>query len=64
MSNRTFNTPIREPWNPKIHNILKAIDLHTELYLKTNDPFHLSQAKILREYLHNLKKWIHQKEKS
>lgn len=64
MSNRTFNTPIREPWNPKIHNILKTIDLHTELYLKTNDPFHLLQARTLREYLHNLKKWIHQKEKS
>lgn len=58
MSDRTFNTPIRKHWNSKIHNILKAIDLHTELYLKSNDPFHLNQSEILRNYVKNLKRWI------
>jgi hypothetical protein len=58
MERRTFNTPIREPWNPKIHNILKAIDLHTEIYLQTKDKFHDDSAKLLRSYVHSLKTWI------
>lgn len=63
MSNRTFNTPIREPWNAKIHNLLKTIDLHTELYLKTGDVFHIKQSEILRSYVSELKTWIHSQEK-
>jgi hypothetical protein len=55
---RTFNTPHREPWNPKIHNVLKTIDLHTEFYLKTGDSFHLEQASYLRSYVYSLKDWI------
>jgi hypothetical protein len=59
---RTFNTPIREPWNAPIHNILKAIDNHTKQYLKTEDPWHEEKANMLREYLHELKTWIHKEE--
>jgi hypothetical protein len=41
---RTFNTPIREPWNAPIHNILKAIDNHTRIFLKTGDVWHEQKA--------------------
>lgn len=61
-SRRTWNTPVREGWNSPIHHFLKAIDLHTELYLKTGDQWHLYKARDLREYLHELKTWIHQQE--
>jgi len=59
---RDFNTPQREKWNTKIHNILKTIDLHTELHLKTGNDFHWHQAKILRKYVSDLKTWIHSEE--
>lgn len=64
MSERTFNTIIREPWNVKIHVIVKAIDLHTKLHLETGDEFHTIQADILRNYISSLKKWILLKEKN
>jgi hypothetical protein len=64
MSERTYNTIIREPWNVKIHNILKTIDLHTKLHLETGEEFHSIQADILRTYVLELKKWILSKEKS
>lgn len=63
MSKREWNTPIREPWNPKIHQILKIIDLHGEFLLKNGDSFHHKQSEILRDYLKNLKTWIHSQEK-
>jgi len=59
---RTFNTPIREPWNPVIHNLLRAIDNHMGLYLQHRDPWHLQKAAILREYIRELKAYIHRKE--
>ena len=59
---RTFNTPIREPWNAPIHNILKAIDSHMALYFAHHDPWHLEKAAMLRVYLHELKTYIHAKE--
>ena len=55
---REFNTPIREPWNAPIHNILKAIDNHNQEYFKTNNIWHLEKADILRTYLQELKTWI------
>lgn len=61
-SKRTWNTPVRERWNAPIHQCLKAIDGHVELYLKTGDRWHLEQADFLRSYLHRLKTWIHQEE--
>lgn len=60
---RTFNTPQRENWNGPIHHILKAIDNHTQEYLKSGNIWHLKKANMLREYLHELKTWIHTQEK-
>ena len=60
---REFNTPHREKWNAPIHNILKAIDNHTHEYFKSQDPWHLQKAQELREYVSELKIWIHQEEK-
>lgn len=63
MSRREWSTDVRDPWNAKIHTILKAIDLHNELYLQTHDKFHLDSTRVLREYVSNLKTWIHSQEK-
>lgn len=60
---RTWNTPVREPWNPVIHQCLKGIDEHTRLHLITGDPFHAVMAEGLRQYLHALKTWIHSQER-
>ena len=59
---REWNTPVRDCWNAPIHQMLKAIDNHTRLYLETGNPYHLEAAAILRSYLSNLKEWIHQQE--
>lgn len=59
---RTFNTPIREPWNTPIHNCLKAIDNHMALYLATKNIWHLEKAAELRKYVRELKTWIHAEE--
>jgi len=59
---REWNTPKRECWNAPIHQILKAIDNHTLLYLKTKEIWHEEQAKILRKYISDLKTWIHYQE--
>lgn len=59
---RTWNSPVREPWNPRIHSILKTVDLHVEMYIKTGDPFHLKMADCLRCYIMQLKDWIHEEE--
>ena len=60
---REWDTPIRSPWNTPIHNILKAIDNHTRLYFSTGDEWHLHQAEFLRNYVADLKTWIHKLEK-
>jgi hypothetical protein len=59
---RTFDTPKRECWNKPIHQILKAIDNHIRLHLETGDSWHEEQAQILRNYVKNLKIWIHEQE--
>jgi len=59
---RDFNTPIREPWNGPIHRILKAIDNHTDIYIKTGDTWHEEQAEYLRQYVYRLKDWIRSQE--
>lgn len=56
---RTWNNPVREPWNPVIKACLNAVDHHVRLYLETQDPWHMDQAEILRVYTLELKKWIH-----
>jgi hypothetical protein len=60
---RTFNTPVREPWNVPIHHIVKAIDNHTALHLATGLPWHKQKAEQLRQYLHELKTYIHAEER-
>ena len=60
---REFNTPHREHWNASIHNILKAIDNHTRLYLERGDEWHLNKAQELRIYVAELKEWIHKTER-
>jgi len=59
---REWNTPFREPWNPVIKKCLDAIDLHTTLHLETQDQFHVEQSRLLRQYVRNLKDWIHETE--
>ena len=59
---RVWNTPYREPWNPVIKKCLDAIDLHTTLHIETQDQFHIEQSKLLRQYVRNLKDWIHETE--
>ena len=56
---REFNTSFREPWNPVIKKCLDGVDLHTKLYLESQDTFHLNQADLLRLYVSRLKDWIH-----
>jgi hypothetical protein len=60
--NRTWNTPIREPWNPVIKQCLAAIDLHISLYIQTDDPWHYCSANRLRQYVEELKDWIVEQE--
>jgi hypothetical protein len=59
---REWSTSVRDCWNAPIHQILKAIDNHTRLYLKTGDPYHLEASANLRAYLRNLKDWIYNQE--
>jgi hypothetical protein len=61
-SKRTWNTPARERWNAPIHHMLKAIDNHVDLFLKTGDGWHMAKAESLRLYLHELKQYIHKSE--
>ena len=57
-SRREWNTPVREPWNAVISKLLKAIDNHSGLFLKTGDQWHMAKAQQLREYVAELKEWI------
>jgi hypothetical protein len=59
---RTWDTPLRRPWNPVIKACLNAIDEHVRLYLETHDTWHMKQAQILRTYVTELKEWIHGEE--
>ena len=61
-SRRSYNTEIREPWNPVIKTCLDAIDRHVSLHLRTGDARHLIQAQMLREYVSGLKEWILEEE--
>ena len=59
---RTWTTSVRTPWNPIIHNLLKAIDHHNVLYFRTANKWHLDKAAMLRAYVDELKSWIHKEE--
>lgn len=56
---REWNTDQRKDWNAPIHQILKAIDNHTRLWMETGDSWHEEKANILRQYLRELKDFIH-----
>ena len=56
---REWNTPIREPWNPLIKQVLNAIDRHELLYRQTGSGWHAAKAQELRWYISELKDWIH-----
>ena len=60
---REWDNDTRYPWNPKIHSILKTIDLHTKIHLESGDDFHWQQAEILRKYISDLKTWLQLQEK-
>lgn len=60
---RTFDTPIREPWNPIIHQLLRAVDEHNRLYFLHRNPWHLEKAAQLRSYVCQLKTYIHNQER-
>ena len=59
---REWNTDYRQPWNPIIKKCLDAIDIHTRLHLETGDVWHHQQSEKLRDYLRELKDWIHETE--
>jgi hypothetical protein len=61
---RTFNTPLREPLNPIIHHMLKAVDWHVSAYLRTGDRWHMEQAQAVRGYIQQLKDWVVRQEQS
>lgn len=60
---REWNTPVREPWNALIKQALNAIDRHEEFYRKTGNGWHVQKAHQLRNYVAELKTWIHEQEK-
>ena len=61
---RTWDSPVREPWNRRIYFVLKSIDHHNELYFTTGDKWHLEQANYLRTYIVQLKDWIKKEEEN
>lgn len=42
--------------------MLRAIDHHNALHFHDNDPWHLDKAEKLRQYVRELKTWIHRTE--
>jgi hypothetical protein len=59
---REWDTPVRGPWNPLIHQCLKGVDEHTRQYLASGNKWHLEKAEFLRRYVLELKMWIHKVE--
>jgi hypothetical protein len=59
---RTWNNPTREPWNPAIHQLLRAVDHHNEAFFKDGKEWHLEKAAMLRQYVRELKEWIQEEE--
>ena len=61
---REWSNKTRDAWNTPIHQLLKAIDNHTQEYLKSKDVWHLKKAEDLRQYISELKDWILIQEKN
>jgi hypothetical protein len=62
VAKREWDTPLRGPWNPVISHLLKAIDNHVACFLTTGEIWHLTKAQELREYVRQLKDWLHKQE--
>ena len=58
-SKRTFTTEVRKDWQDMIAQTLKAIDRHAK---NKEDDFHARSYFILKQYLVDLKNWIHVEE--
>ena len=61
---RTFNTPLRAPWNPIVYQCLRAVDCHNTQYFLTGNAWHLEQSELIRQYVRSLKDWIREEEKN
>jgi hypothetical protein len=59
-SKRTYTTDVRKDWQDMVAETLRAIDRHSKIYLQEDkDDFHMQSYYILKQYLVNLKSWIH-----
>ena len=58
-SKRTFTTEVRKDWQDMVAETLRAIDRHAKY--KEAD-FHARSYFILKQYLADLKSWIHVEE--
>ena len=56
---RTFTTEVRKDWQDMIAQTLKAIDRDAK---NKEDEFHTRSYYVLKQYLVDLKNWIHEKE--
>ena len=61
---REWVTATREPWCPLIKQCLDGIDRHNSLWFATGDVWHLHRAEHLRQYVIELKDWIHRDERA
>ena len=48
----------RKDWQEHIQNVYKMVEKHSELAVRTGDPFHEKAYNNLTNYLHELKTWI------
>ena len=64
MTHREWDSPTRAAWNALIKQCLDGIDRHNSLYFSTGNPWHLRQADWLRQYVVELKDWIHRHERA
>tara|TARA_Y100000588_G_scaffold310310_1_gene335787 strand:+ start:195 stop:404 length:210 start_codon:yes stop_codon:yes gene_type:complete len=58
-SKRTFTTEVRKDWQDMIVETIRAIDRHAK---HKEDDFHTRSYYILKQYLVDLKNWIHVEE--
>ena len=58
-SKRTFTTEVRKDWQDMVAETLRAIDRHAKY---KEDDFHARSYFILKQYLVDLKNWIHVEE--
>ena len=66
-SKRTYTTDVRKDWQDTVATLLKTIDRHIIYNGNTNNAhdseFHIKSYHVLKQYLIDLKDWIHKEEK-